>query len=135
MPININGLDNTYSMLSAGSQIGALGNMASDSSALAANKVKSQLNNISSQSSDEELMEACKSFESYMIEHAFKTMRETVTSINKDDEDDNEYMQLFGENLYEEYANKAVQNSSLGIAQMLFDSIKRGNIIDNNTSK
>lgn len=96
------------------------------SSDVEADKLKSQLNNISEESSDEELMDACKSFEAYMINNIYSKMRKSVESINENDEDDNEYIQMFGDNLYEEYVNKAVENSSLGLAQMLFDSIKRG---------
>lgn len=114
--LGMNGINRFYNMT----------NKETDTSQIALDKVKAELDSISDESSDEELMNACKSFESYMLNSVYKQMRESVKSINKDDEDDNEYMKIFGDNLYEEYSNMAVQNSSLGIAQILFDSIKKG---------
>lgn len=72
--------------------------------------------------SDEELMEACKDFESYLLEQVFKGMEKTVP---KDEEEENDYMAQFGDKLYEEYAKAAAESSNFGIAQMLFDSMKR----------
>ncbi|HHT96590.1 MAG TPA: hypothetical protein GXZ90_01690 [Clostridiales bacterium] len=75
--------------------------------------------------SDKELMDACKSFESYMVEQVFKEMKKTV----KSEDDDNDYMQYFSDILYEEYASKATKNQDIGIAKMLFESMKRNNNI------
>ncbi|HKL98526.1 MAG TPA: rod-binding protein [Mobilitalea sp.] len=70
---------------------------------------------------DEELMEVCKSFETYMIEQVMKEMKKSVSS----EEEDNDYLKQFGDILYEEYAKNATENESLGIAQMLYESMKR----------
>ena len=44
----------------------------------------------------------------------------------KDDEEEkNDYLTQFGDMLYEEYAQEATDSGSLGIAQMLYDSMKR----------
>ena len=72
--------------------------------------------------SDEELMEACKSFESYLLEQVFKGMEKTII---KDEEEENDYLAQFGDKLYEEYAKSASENGSLGIAQLLYESMKR----------
>ncbi len=72
---------------------------------------------------DKELMEACKSFESYLLEQAFKGMEKTV--MKNEDEEQNDYLAQFGDKLYEEYAKDATEKGSLGIAQMLYDSMKR----------
>lgn len=72
--------------------------------------------------SDEELMEACKSFESYLLEQVFKGMEKTVM---KDEEEENDYLAQFGDKLYEEFAKSAAEDGSLGIAQMLYESMKR----------
>ncbi len=73
-------------------------------------------------SSDEELMNACKSFESYMLEQIFQNMEKTVM---KDEEKENDYMAQFGNKLYEEYAKEVTENQSIGLAQMLYESMKR----------
>lgn len=73
---------------------------------------------------DEELMEACRSFESYLLEQAFKGMEKTI--LKDEEEEKNEYLAQFGDKLYEEYAKAATETQSLGIAQILFESMKRG---------
>ncbi len=83
-------------------------------------KLTEALNNKTA--SDEELMEACKSFESYLLEQVFKGMEKTIL---KDEEEENDYMAQFGDKLYEEYAKQATESGSLGIAQMLYESMKR----------
>lgn len=70
---------------------------------------------------DAELMEACKSFEAYFVEQVFKEMKQTVHS----DIDDNEYIKYFGDMMTEQYAQEATKGSGMGIAQMLYESMKR----------
>lgn len=70
---------------------------------------------------DAELMEACKSFEAYFTEQVFKEMKKTVHS----SDDEGEYMQYFGDMLVEGYAKDITDSGSLGIAQMLYESMKR----------
>lgn len=76
----------------------------------------------SNSASDEELMEACKGFESYLVEQVFKGMEKTII---KDEEKENDYMAQFGDKLYEEYAKSVTDKQSLGLAQMLYESMKR----------
>lgn len=83
--------------------------------------IKETLNN--SAATDEELMDACKSFESYMLEQVFKSMESTVPK--SEEEENNEYLSQFGDMLYEEYAEDATESQSFGLAQMLYDSMKR----------
>lgn len=83
--------------------------------------LESVLNN-SSDATDEELMDACKSFESYLLEQVFKGMEKTVM---KSDDEENDYMAQFGDTLYEEVAEDATESQGLGIAQLLYESMKR----------
>lgn len=86
-----------------------------------ADSITSTLTNGSA--SDEELMEACKGFESYLLEQVFKGMEKTV--MKDEDEKENDYLTQFGDMLYEKYAEDTAENQSVGIAQMLYDSMKR----------
>ncbi len=86
-----------------------------------AESIKTTINN--SSATDEELMEACKSFESYMLEQVFKSMKSTVSK--SEEEENNPYLSQFGDMLYEEYAKSATENQSYGLAQMLFEAMKR----------
>lgn len=73
---------------------------------------------------DEELMEACKSFESYFIEQVLKAMEKTTGKT----EEDGDYVEVFKDNLYQEYAKMITDTRSLGLAQQFYDSIKRNSI-------
>lgn len=87
-----------------------------------ANKLEAELNSNLDNASDKDLMDVCKSFESYFVEQVFKEMKKTVPQT---DEENNEYMNYFGDMLYEEYADNVTESGSLGIAQMLYESMKR----------
>lgn len=89
-----------------------------------ANSLESTLGNLEN-ADDEELMDACKSFESYMLEQCFKALESTV---QKDDEEDGSitnYMEYFGDTLFKSIAETSTEKDSLGIAQMLYESMKR----------
>ncbi len=72
--------------------------------------------------SDEELMQACKSFEAYLVEQVMTKVKDAVAP---SDEDENIYMTMFKGKLYEEYANQVAENGELGIAQQLYEAMKR----------
>lgn len=78
------------------------------------------LGRLSSDTDDETLMEACKGFETYLVEQVYKEMEKSV----KDEEEENEYLSCFGDTLIQEYAKATTESGSLGLAQKLFDSIK-----------
>lgn len=78
------------------------------------------LGKLSSDTDDETLMEACKGFETYLVEQVYKEMEKSV----KEEEEENEYLSCFGDTLIEEYAKATTESGSLGLAQKLFESIK-----------
>ncbi|WP_310601947.1 rod-binding protein [Anaerosporobacter sp.] len=89
-----------------------------------ATQLKSKLNNTSvSTATDDELMEVCKDFEQYLVEQVFKSMKTSL--VPKSEDDENEYVQYFGDSLYQEYAKNMSETGGLGIAQMLYESMKR----------
>ena len=65
---------------------------------------------------DEELMEACKSFESYFVEQVLKAMEKTTGKT----EEDGDYLEVFKDNLYQEYAKMIADSQSLGLAQQFY---------------
>lgn len=71
---------------------------------------------------DEELMESCKNFETYMIEQVIK---QTKDALAKSEEDENEYMSYFGDMLYQSYAKDITESGQLGIAKQLYEAMKR----------
>ncbi|ROR21951.1 flagellar protein FlgJ [Mobilisporobacter senegalensis] len=85
------------------------------------NKLENSLSNKIEDSTDEELMEVCKSFESYLLEQVFKKMESTITKT----EEDGEYVSYFKDMMYQNYAEDATDTQGFGIAQMLYESMKR----------
>lgn len=87
----------------------------------ATNKLNSKLQSDFEKATDEELMNVCKSFESYFVEQMFKEMKKSVPQA----EEENEYLSYFGDMLYQKYAENVTDSGDLGIAQMLYESMKR----------
>lgn len=93
----------------------------SSTSSINADKLQDSLEGING-ATDEELMKVCKDFETYMIEQVIKAMEETV----KDDEESStSYMNMFGDKLTNSYAQAISDQGELGLAQMLYESMKR----------
>ena len=89
----------------------------------AAEKLQSTLTGDMSKATDEELMDVCKDFESYFVEMVLKEMKKTVESSDK-----NEYTECFGDMLYQEYAKSITDSGSIGLAQTLYESMKRNQL-------
>ena len=87
----------------------------------AADKLSGKLSNLNG-ASDEDMLEACKDFEAYFVEKVIKMMHESVKS---EEEEQNPYLQQFGDMRYEEFAKKITESGQLGIAQQLFEAMKR----------
>lgn len=85
------------------------------------NKLKNSLENIDN-ATDEELMQVCKEFETYMIEQVIKSMKSTI---GDDEESSTSYEDMFGDNLTTSYAKAISDEGKLGLAQMLYESMKR----------
>ena len=86
-------------------------------------KLKNNLENIKG-STDEELMAVCKEFETYMLEQVIKSMEATVMKA-EDEESASSYTEMFGDKLTTAYAEKLSDQGNIGLAQMLYDSMKR----------
>ena len=85
--------------------------------------LESKLGTVSAEkSSDEELMAACKEFEAYLVEQVVKQVKEAFVD---SDEDQSGHMQVFGDTMVQDRASTISDNSELGIAQQLFESMKR----------
>ena len=83
--------------------------------------MESVLQNIDN-ATDEELMQVCKEFETYMIEQVIKSMKSTI---GDDEESSTSYEDMFGDNLVNSYADAISDQGELGLAQMLYESMKR----------
>lgn len=94
-----------------------------NASAAKAEKLSSSLSNIEKgTATDEELMAACKEFETYLVEQVIKN---TKSAMLDDEDSQSEYMKMFGDKLNQSYAEMITETADLGIAQMLYESMKR----------
>lgn len=86
------------------------------------NGLTNNLKNIdSSAATDDEMMDACKEFEAYMIEQVYKQMEKTIM---KDDDEENQYEEYFGDMRIQEFAKSASDQGTFGLAQQLYDAMK-----------
>lgn len=76
----------------------------------------------STKATDDEMMTACKEFEAYMIEQVYKSMEKTII---KADEEENQYETYFGDMRIQQYAKSVVDQGGVGLAQQLYDAMKR----------
>lgn len=78
--------------------------------------------------SDEELLDACKEFESYFLEQVFKGMQKTV-DIFKDEDSISNYsnsmVDYFRDETISELAKTSTETNGLGLAQTLYEQMKR----------
>ena len=94
-----------------------------NASAAKAEKLSSSLSNIEKgTATDEELMAACKEFETYLVEQVIKN---TKSAMLDDEDSQGEYMKMFGDKLNQSYAEMLTEPADFGIAQMLYESMKR----------
>ena len=73
---------------------------------------------------DEELMEAAKTFESYLLEQVYKAMESTIKPDGDEEEDSTGYLSMFKDTLTQEYAKITSESANLGLAQKLYEQMK-----------
>lgn len=101
-----------------------LNNSLTSQAATKADKLSSALGSMDvASATDAQLLESCKEFESYLVEQMLKGMEKTLPR-DKDDEK-NPYVEQFGDIFYTQVAKTIVDNGELGLAQQLYESMKR----------
>lgn len=78
-----------------------------------------------SDATDEELMDACKEFEAYFLEQVFKEMQNTVMSSEEDSSSNSQLVDYFKDQTVQQLASDSTDQNSLGLAQMLYEQMKR----------
>ena len=90
-----------------------------------ANKLQSQLGNDYSKATDEELMNACKQFEAYFVEQIYKGMLKTVPQSQETSNYTSSMMDFYKDQMIQKVAEQTTEQSGLGLAQMLYEQMKR----------
>ena len=84
---------------------------------------------------DDELMSVCKQFESYLLEQVFKNMDKTVIR-NGDESKDSSTENLvdyFKGQALQELSAQSTETQGLGIAQQLYEQLRRNYGLDENS--
>ena len=106
------------------SQTGAT-NATNQASTAKSNSLKNSVNGLSSNSSDEELMDVLKDFESYFIEQMIKQMKETFTSDDEESSMASQYTDTFMDYAIEDIADMLLEEVGGNMTQQLFEQMKR----------
>ncbi len=124
MSLDFNSLNNVsslsqYAREAAGSSAGAVSNTAS--------KIKNAQTSGDSEEVDEELMDACKQFEAYMLEQIYKGYENTAKVFSKDKEDNSmsTLVDYFKDITVQDITSTQTDSQSTGLAQMLYENMKR----------
>jgi len=90
-------------------------------------KMKENLNNTDyANSSNEDLLKACKEFEAYFLEMVFKEMQKSVDAFNdKKDQSTSQMVEYFKDMTIQKIAADATETQGLGLAQQLYEQMKR----------
>ncbi|WWR15529.1 rod-binding protein [Lachnospiraceae bacterium JLR.KK008] len=77
---------------------------------------------------DEQLMDACKQFESYFVEQMFKEMQKTVPETDYSFQSTGTMVDYYRDNMIQEIASMSTEQGGLGLAQMLYEQMKMTNV-------
>lgn len=81
--------------------------------------------------SDEELMDACKQFEEYFVEMTLKEVFKTVDLFGTGESSSGAMStskDLMKDSIVQKFAEKITEESNFGLAQQLYESMKRNTI-------
>ncbi len=91
------------------------------------NTVSSSLN-VSADSSDDELMEACKSFEEYFLEKVYDNLIDTTKMFSDEDDESDTYasqmVDYFKDSAIQALTQMSSDQGGIGIAQELYNQMK-----------
>lgn len=112
------------SLWNAGSMSSMAGMAANNASA---SRLEGTLKTGYENATDEEFMGACKQFEAYFLEQMFKAMQKTVPNYSTEGMtgSSNSLMDYYKEQMIQQVAADTTEQNSLGLAQMLFEQMKR----------
>lgn len=95
-----------------------------------ASKLQHQLGTDYSKATDDELMDACKQFESYFLEQVFKEMAKTIPN-EEQSGSSSTMVDYYKDQMIQNIASESTERNSLGLAQMLYEQMKRNYSPDN----
>ena len=128
---NLGALSSINGLNGMGNMSEIYSNLQSDSaSAAKASALKQSIEGLNKETTDEELMEVCKSFESYFVEQVYKKMMDTVPTssltVDSGDSSTASLVDYFKDEAIKSVAEQTTnQNGGVGLAQTLYEQMKR----------
>lgn len=112
-----------------------IASMYSDTYASAANQSASRLQDkVGStdytKATEKELLDACKQFEAYFVEQLYKGMLKTIPKSEETSNYTSTIMDYYKDQMMQAMAEQTTEQSGLGLAQMLFEQMKRNYGLD-----
>lgn len=96
-----------------------------DASSVTSNKLSGLADKDMSNATDDELMDVCKEFESYFMEQIFKEMQKTVSIMGDEDSANSQLVDFYKDSTIAKLAQESTDQNSLGLAQTLYEQMKR----------
>lgn len=91
-----------------------------------ASKLQDKLSGVDySKATDAELMDACKQFEAYFVEQMYKGMMKTIPNHEETSNYTSTMMDYYKDQMIQSIAEETTKQSGLGLAQMLYEQMKR----------
>lgn len=88
-------------------------------------KMKADWENSKKGTDNEQLMDACKQFESYFLEQVFKEMQKTVPETEYSFKATGTMVDYYKDGMIQEIAKMSTEQENLGLAQTLYEQLKR----------
>ena len=102
------------------------GDMYSSAANQSASKLQDKLSGADyTKATEDELMSACKQFEAYFIEQMYKGMMKTVPMNEETSNYTSTVMDFYRDQLIQSMAEETSGQNSFGLAQMLYEQMKR----------
>lgn len=90
------------------------------------NALEGTLQSDLSKATEDELMEVCKDFEAYFAEQMFKAMQKMVPESSQEQSAATKQLQdFYKDEMIKSMAESTAENSGLGLAQTLYEQMKR----------
>ncbi len=102
------------------------------SSSQSASKLENQLKTDYSKATEDELLGACKQFEAYFVEQMFKAMVKTIPTNESLSGSSANMLDYYKDEMIQKLAADSTEQNSLGLAQMLYEQMRRNYGLDEN---
>ena len=83
-----------------------------------------------SKATDKELMDACKQFEAYFVEQMYKSMLKTIPENEEKSGSTSTMLDYYKDQMIQGIAEQTTEQSGLGLAQMLYEQMRRNYGLD-----